>query len=62
MNLQLLVYQYILKWSKNENMFYQKRNKTKQKDQKEKKVSKGESETPNHWRLKWTRYLMCHDN
>ena len=43
-----LVYQYILKWSKNENMFYQKRNKTKQKDQKEKKVSKGESETPNH--------------
>ena len=36
MNLQL-VYQYILKWSKNENMFYQKRNKTKQKDQKEKK-------------------------
>ena len=29
-------------------MFYQKRNKTKQKDQKEKKVSKGESETPNH--------------
>ena len=61
MNLQL-VYQYILSLSKNENMFYQKQNKTKQKDQKEKKVSKGESQTRDHWRVKWMRYLMCHDS
>ena len=33
MNLQL-VYRYILSLSKNENLFYEKKNKTKQKDKK----------------------------
>ena len=67
MNLQL-VYRHILSLSKNDNMFYEKKNKTKQnkrpplplpppKKKKEKKVSTGESRTRDHRRMKWTRYL-----
>ena len=61
MNLQL-VYRYVLSLSKNENMFYEKKqNKTKAppppQKKKEKKVSTGESRTWDHRRMKWTRYL-----
>ena len=58
MNLQ---YRYILSLSKKENMFYEK-TKTKQKDLKKKKVSQGESQTPNLRRIRSTPYLFRHSS
>ena len=61
MNLQL-VYLCMFSLSKNENMFYEKKkNKNKNKrTTKKKKVSAGESRTPDFRRVWSTRYLLRH--
>ena len=54
----ILVYQYILSLSKNENMFYEK-TKKKQKGQKKKKVSNRESPNPDLRRVRSMLLIYC---